>query len=346
MPPLSGRYLLIFGLLLVCIALIPFWGSIAVAAVFAFGLYPAVARLAHRANGKKQRRWPVFFCVLALALLCLLPASLFSVRLYNLATAPKQGDAKGMLSTETLNKMASAKEKVEGVFIKYGVSSKVFRTPSEGLDALQSASEKIFSGAVNGVSAALITLPEIFLAFLVFCLFLYLFLSRATQIKASVVQRGVVEEADLNRFNKVMQSSCYNSLVSNLLIGVIQSSIVAAGARLSGYRETVMIFTLVFVLSFIPFIGAAPVAYGLALLSLLNDNIGSAIALAVVGTIAGTVDNVIRPYLVASGENEVHPIISFAVILGAIAIFGLKGLFLGPVMLTATVGMLQKPTGN
>jgi predicted PurR-regulated permease PerM len=57
------------------------------------------------------------------------------------------------------------------------------------------------------------------------------------------------------------------------------------------------------------------------------------------------VDNLARPYFVSGGEGEVHPALSFAAILGAIGILGLKGIFLGPVILTSTVAFLGASTG-
>jgi predicted PurR-regulated permease PerM len=189
------------------------------------------------------------------------------------------------------------------------------------------------------------SVPDIFLGLLVFCLFLYLFLSQAQRIRALFIKLGIVAEADIDRISKVMQASCYNSLISNLIIGVVQATVVVVGARIAGYSESVLIFSLVFVMSFVPVLGSLPLAIVLAGISLLNHNAGSAVILLVTIIIAGIIDSIIRPNLVASGENAVHPILSFAVIIGAIAILGLKGIFLGPVILTATVGLLNlKPS--
>ncbi|MGE3260951.1 MAG: AI-2E family transporter [Bacteriovoracia bacterium] len=342
LPPVNRKLLLILGLALVAISLIPFWGSVTVAAVFAFGLYPFVKKIAQR-FGHGRPRIIVGLCVAALALTMMMPVTFFSVRLYNLATTPKDGNASGIFSSQTLTKIASAKEKIEASLISYGVKGKVFRSETEGMEAIRGGSTKAMNFFLAFFSAVLTSLPDVFLELLVFCLFLYLFLSRGKQIRDSAVKFGIVPAGDVDRVSHVMQTSCYNSLISNLLIGLIQSSVVAAGARLGGYNEVVLIFSVVFLLSFIPFIGSSPLAFLLAGLSLLNQNNGSAVILLVTGMISGTIDNVIRPYLVANGENEVHPIVSFAVIIGAIGVLGIKGIFLGPVILTATVGLLNMP---
>ena len=65
-------------------------------------------------------------------------------------------------------------------------------------------------------------------------------------------------------------------------------------------------------------------------------NYGSAIALVVVSVIASTIDNILRPILVISGD-DVHPAVVLLSLIGAIIIFGIPGLFLGPVIATVTV---------
>jgi predicted PurR-regulated permease PerM len=144
----------------------------------------------------------------------------------------------------------------------------------------------------------------------------------------------------------IFQSSSRDSLVADFIVGALQASVITLGARFFGYNESVLIFSLVFVLSFIPFIGSAPVGYAISLLILLSDGTGHAIIMALVATFAGLIDNVVRPYLVSGGKNDIHPILSFAAILGAIGIFGIKGIFLGPVILTGTVAFLGRPRGE
>lgn len=342
LPMLNRKLLLIGGLALVLLCMFPFWGSVSVAAVFALGTYPIVRKIITR-HGHGKPRLVVGACVALLTLLMLLPVTFFSIRIYNMATAPKGESGTGAFSSATVSKMASAKEKIESGLVNYGVKGKVFRSEEEGRESIRSGSNKIMTGLLGAFSTMLTSLPDIFLTLLVFCLFVYLFLSRGRQIRDQAIKLGIVPSAEIDRITKVLQASCYNSIVSNLFIGVIQASVVMAGARFGGYSEMVLIFTVVFFMSFIPFIGSAPVAFLLAGLSFLNHNTSSAIILIVTGMISGTIDNVIRPYLVANGENEVHPIVSFAAIIGAIAVLGFKGIFLGPVILTATIGLLNMP---
>jgi predicted PurR-regulated permease PerM len=104
--------------------------------------------------------------------------------------------------------------------------------------------------------------------------------------------------------------------------------------------DFMVVFVVTFFVSFIPVIGAGPVALVLALYKLLLGDYGDAIGLGVVGIIAGTVDNLVRPYLISSNEGDLHPIVSLLAIIGALVIFGMPGLLLGPVIASVAVKII------
>jgi predicted PurR-regulated permease PerM len=52
------------------------------------------------------------------------------------------------------------------------------------------------------------------------------------------------------------------------------------------------------------------------------------------------VDNLLRAYLV-SGRAQVHPLVVFFSVLGGILLFGLMGIFLGPILFVASLSMLE-----
>jgi predicted PurR-regulated permease PerM len=195
------------------------------------------------------------------------------------------------------------------------------------------------------VSAALMNLPVLFLEMMVFGLFLYVFLAYPIPIRRSAFRLNIFRPQDLKRAIRIMKESSYNSLVSNFLVGLLQASIITVGARFAGYNESVLIFSGVFAVSYIPFVGSAPLGYLLAVLSFVTGSTGEGFLMLGVATFAGIIDNIVRPFLVSNGGTEVHPVLSFASIIGSIGVFGLKGLFLGPVILTATIALLGHTSG-
>lgn len=122
--------------------------------------------------------------------------------------------------------------------------------------------------------------------------------------------------------------------------------IVAVGASLFGFYEFFLIFVITFTLSFIPVIGAAPMSFVLAITAFIMGNSGNGIGLLVVTLIAGSIDNIIKPYVVSSKEAGIHPIIALMGIIGAIFVFGLPGLLLGPLLLQLGTELLPRLTGR
>ena len=66
----------------------------------------------------------------------------------------------------------------------------------------------------------------------------------------------------------------------------------------------------------------------------------------VCGLMAGLVDNVVRP-LILQGRSKMHPLVSLVVIFGGIEMFGILGVFLGPILAAVLIALLQiRPAGR
>ncbi|MFA6237829.1 MAG: AI-2E family transporter [Bacteriovorax sp.] len=143
-----------------------------------------------------------------------------------------------------------------------------------------------------------------------------------------------------DRFISLIKASCNEIFFSNVLTGFIQASVVATGAFFSHTGDVFIVFFCTFFLSFIPVIGAGPVAFAVAALAFIDGRVGAGIAMSVVGVIAGIVDNLIRPYLTSRGEVKVPVYVSFLSIIGGVIVIGLPGLFLGPLLASLTYGAL------
>jgi len=55
--------------------------------------------------------------------------------------------------------------------------------------------------------------------------------------------------------------------------------------------------------------------------------------------VVGTVDNILRPYLI-SGRVQMHTLLIFFAVFGGVNVFGFLGLIIGPVILAVTTTLL------
>ncbi|MGE0527717.1 MAG: AI-2E family transporter, partial [Bdellovibrionales bacterium] len=191
-------------------------------------------------------------------------------------------------------------------------------------------------------TAIVYRIPSALLALFIFCAALYFFLAEARMLRQVFERQGLLSKEETRSLIHVLQRCCFSTVVTSVLIAVIQATIVGVGAIFTKAGDFTVVWLMTFFASFIPVIGAGPVALFLALYKAVLNDFGQAIVLVIIAVIAGTSDNLLRPYLIATGEADLHPIVSLLAIIGALLIFGMPGLFLGPVI--AMVAMKIVPT--
>lgn len=221
------------------------------------------------------------------------------------------------------------------------VSSMGFALPDNFQNITQQALQKVLAFAGHATSAFLIEIPSLLLSFLVFTAALFFLLTEGPRLKKYLENTDIFDPEDLNYLLKVSKSSCRSILISTIVIGGIQASIVSVAALFLHQTEFLLIFVITFICSLIPIIGAAPVALVFAASSFFAGATGEGIAWLVVATIAGTIDNILKPFIIRTDE-ELHPLLTLLSILGGVALWGFGGLFAGPLIATLAVAGLPK----
>lgn len=95
-----------------------------------------------------------------------------------------------------------------------------------------------------------------------------------------------------------------------------------------------------FIFAWVPLLGSFPV-WGLGIVYLLNQgSYVKAIILLIVGICTSIIDNFVRP-LVLKGRSEMHPMVSLIAIFGGIEMFGIVGVFFGPILVAVVLTLLQ-----
>lgn len=193
---------------------------------------------------------------------------------------------------------------------------------------------KTFSNLVTQI-------PDLLLGLLVVMLSFFFFLLKEDDIRRIFDRYFYFTKLHSDKFVTVMKTSCREVFFSNVITGILQSSIVSLGALACGIGDFYIIFFFTFIISFIPIIGAAPMAFAIALFAfLIEKRTGAGITMSVIGVVSGLADNVIRPYLVSLGEVEVPAFIGFLAVIGGVIVMGLPGLFVGPLLASMMYGVL------
>lgn len=95
-----------------------------------------------------------------------------------------------------------------------------------------------------------------------------------------------------------------------------------------------------FFLAWIPMVGSSPVWILGAFYLLLKGSIVKTIILVISGLSMGIIDNIVRAS-VLRGRSEMHPLVSLVAIFGGIEMFGVLGVFLGPIIASIVISLLD-----
>jgi predicted PurR-regulated permease PerM len=132
------------------------------------------------------------------------------------------------------------------------------------------------------------------------------------------------------------------TLVGAIGTSVAQGVVATFGYWISGVPQPLFFGAATAVASFVPAVGVLLVIVPVSALLFLVDHPGYATLELVYSLVfvVGVCDYVIRPRLV-QGESKVPALITFASLFGGVEAFGLKGLILGPVLMSLAFAVLR-----
>jgi predicted PurR-regulated permease PerM len=136
----------------------------------------------------------------------------------------------------------------------------------------------------------------------------------------------------------------------DLIFASVVSSAVAAAAHgilggiafsLTGISSPIFWGVMMGFFSLVPVVGSAIIWVPAVISLIMQGHPLAAIILALIcGIVVGLVDNVIRPWVI-SGRAEMGGLVVFISVLGGIAVFGMLGLVLGPIIVATGASLLD-----
>jgi predicted PurR-regulated permease PerM len=204
------------------------------------------------------------------------------------------------------------------------------------LAAMQARLTELFTQSGQFLTVRLLGLGQGTLEFVVaFFVMLYVlfFLLRDGDVLSERIARAIPlqdhqTERLLNQFVTVVRAT----VKGNIVVALIQGTLGGLAFWVLGLPGPLLWGALMAMLSLLPAVGSALVWGPVALYYLATGEFGSAIGLTVWGVLAiGLVDNVLRPILVGK-ETRMPDYLVLISTLGGIAVFGLNGFVIGPVI--------------
>ena len=191
--------------------------------------------------------------------------------------------------------------------------------------------ETIGKRAAELIGTGLSQIPSVSMALLVTVLSLYFFLVDGPRLIARARKHSFFPAKKTERILNALYGLSRGVIVAQLASGFAQTLVFTLFCLFAGVGQVGVISVLVFFMSFIPLIGAAPLTFGIAIVQLISGATGVGIALLIGAIIASTLDNFVRPW-VLKDAGELHPLLAFIAAFGGLEMLGPMGIFLGPII--------------
>ena len=140
-----------------------------------------------------------------------------------------------------------------------------------------------------------------------------------------------------DRISSTVIANFYGSVV----VGGLQGTLTGFTFWVLGIESPVLWGLVTALFSLVPMVGSALVWAPASIVLLLTGHFLKAFILLAAGVaVIGTVDNIVRPLIIGK-TVRLHPLLVFLALLGGVRLFGVMGLFFGPIILSFTSALLM-----
>jgi predicted PurR-regulated permease PerM len=149
------------------------------------------------------------------------------------------------------------------------------------------------------------------------------------------------EETMRERMLAEARDLIFASVTTSLVIAAVQGVICGGAFAIVGVGSPLFWGVVMAFLSLLPVVGAWPVWIPAAIWLFSTGHPGRALILVgICGGLGATIDNILRP-LILGGRASLNGLLVFISVLGGIAVFGVLGVVLGPIVVATAVGVLD-----
>lgn len=277
--------------------LAPFIGAIISAYVLAFLLLP-VFKIFHKKMG---RTLSALLCIFILLIIMILPLFFVVNQIIHEVSVLNQS-----INVSNVN--------LSGNFGNFPV---------------EEVQSRAISGVSNWVGKMLSSFPKILITLLVTFFGVFYFLYDWEKINSFIYRKTPLE--DKRKLFVDVQKTTKRITYGLLLVGAIEFTISLIGFSISGVKFPLLLALMVGLLAFTLVLDPSVIWVPLMIVYLVIDQPGTAIGVLITGIILST-DTIFRPKIIGS-VSKISPFVMLLGVLGGIALFGVLGFIIGPVVL-------------
>lgn len=315
----------------------PFFAIIALAMVIAVVFYKPYSWLRDKLNGREG---------LASLIMCLVVITIIIIPIFYfiLVLKDKSVELYGQIQTLSQNgifKLALVEEKIQNfeVWVKGHVP--ILEQYNLGIkEYLLGVGVYLDTYIIANVTDFIKGTTRILTSILFFFLTLYYLFKDGRRFAQAIMRLTPLSNKYDRRLFKMFTEVSMSSIVSTLVVAVLQGVITGFGMYMVGLPGFFGGLAASF-LALLPLFGASIVWLPAAIYLFIVGDYGSGLFLILWGgVLVSLIDNVLRPVLMR-GKIAIHPLLIFFSIFGGISLFGFLGIVFGPLVLALMMTFLH-----
>lgn len=336
-------FLIVITILLIVLFfqfLSPFFSTLIIAGVIAAGTHPFNQWLTKKV---KNRTVATLLTLLIVTVIILAPFTMFFFFIAQEATTAYTAISDDVAWFLNLD-IALVPAKIRESFLGEWFTKVTQYTPisyENIFGVIQDALERVSSFLVAQTAGIVARLSLFILYILVFLLSLFYFLRDGAALIKNVKQLIPLptkyRDTLFNKLNQLSKGVIYGFFGAAVAQGLLAGfGFYVVGISNAAFWGTIMAF-----FSPIPYLGTSLIWVPAVIILLIQKHFVAGIFLfAWCAALVGTADNIVKPYLIGK-STAIHPLAILLMLLGGVFTFGLKGLILGPFILTLLLAFLH-----
>ncbi len=224
--------------------------------------------------------------------------------------------------------------------ITAGVESLLNINIQESIQKFIANSNQFISGIFNFIgSATSLTINLLIMYFVLFYMLIY-----STDLRKTIRRYIPFNEKNTDKLLDELKRISYATFVTTGIIALMQGTLLGAGLWFFGFPGAMFWGFIGVLMAFLPVIGIGGIWVPAAAIGIIQHNYFAGIGILIWGIILSSADNLIRP-LLNRKFGRIHPLVSLVGIFAGLALFGVVGIILGPLLLSWTlliIGMFEE----
>ena len=312
----------------------PFLTPILTATLIAIAIHPLYLRLSRKVH---NRSGAALIATTVILFVIVLPAVLFVEKLAHETTVVYRWlDERQAVQGGWREYVGSlADPALQWVATRTGMSVEQLRQTA--LSRLQGLNEALLRWG----QSLLVNLGKTLVDTVIMLLTLFFLLRDGERIRDRIGRLLPIEPHRYQQIIETISTSITANLYGVIAVAAAQATLGAIGYTIAGLPSIALWTVATGAMSMIPLAGAASVWVAGSLYLLAIGDWGRAIFLAAWGAgVISTADNIVRPLVLSRGV-KLHTLLVFFSLLGGVRAFGIIGLFLGPIIVSVAMALLE-----